>query len=78
MSDTHLGPGDLAHAVELINIAIDYGVTAVTDLDRSRGGAAREDIVELLTKLRDLRNLLSPDPAMERPIGDQFLQEWMR
>jgi hypothetical protein len=65
-------------AMELLRTAIDYGVTAITDLDRSHGGAAREDMVEVLLALRDLRDLLSPYPAMERPIGDEFLQEWMR
>jgi hypothetical protein len=69
---------DRMRALERLNTAIDYGVTAISDLDRSYGGAAREDLVEVLLQLRELRNLLSPDPAMERPIGDQFLQEWMR
>lgn len=69
---------DRTRALEHLRIAIDYGKTAIGDLDRSWGGAAREDIVEVLTQLRELRNLLSSDPAMEEPIGDEILQEWMR
>lgn len=78
MDPLHLGGIDRGRALTRLSMAIDYAVTAIRDLDRSHGGAAREDIVEVLIQLRDLRELLSPYPAMERPIGDEFLQEWMR
>jgi hypothetical protein len=68
---------DHTRVLEHLRTALDYGVTAIKDLDRSCGGAAREDMVEVLTELRALRDLLSPDPRMEPPIGDEILQEWM-
>jgi hypothetical protein len=74
----NLAAEDRTRALALLNTAIDYGVTALSDLDGARNPLAHDDIVDLLVQLRDLRDLLSPDPAMERPIGDEILQEWMR
>jgi len=74
----HLSPEDRTRAVALLNTAVDCGVTALRDFDRRRYATAHDDIVEVLVSLRDLRDMLSPHPEAERPIGSEILQEWMR
>jgi hypothetical protein len=71
----HLDAVERTRALARLNAAIDYGVTAIRD---GAMGLVHDDIVDLLVQLRDLRDILSPDPAMERPIGSELLQEWMR
>lgn len=73
-----LGAAERARAVALVNAAIDYAKTALSDQRRGRAAMVHDDIVDQLHFLSNLRDILSPDPAMERPIGDEILQEWMR
>jgi len=74
----HLPPESRELALVYLAQAIDYGKTAIKDLDRGRKAMARDDIVEVLIQLRALRDILSAHPAAERPIGDEILQEYMR